>query len=233
MSVDVCRRVSCLEIQWSKWPRHSRSVDFRLPFVDSWQGQWITDAHHAAFALDPRVRSSFHAAEDDGRAWSEQRELWQASVVRARRWVAGYVSVYPDRAAALNAAFDEYVAWKGQFAECPLPAADADILRAIAWWRSEQPSLVLGQVAEHLFCMRASQGAAERAWAALSRQSTPIRARLSVARKRQILNVVYNGRMAITGQASSVQSAKRMRRGRSDDSLPVGEACRSGAAVQT
>jgi hypothetical protein len=115
------------------------------------------------------------------------------------------------------------VAWEGQFAECPLPAADADVSRSIAWWRSEQPSLALGQLAEHLFCMRASQGAAECAWAALSRQCTPIRSRLSVARKRQILSVVYNGRMAITGQASSIQAAKRMRRGRSDDSVPAGE----------
>ena len=170
------------------------------------------------------MRSGFQAAEDEGRAWSEARELWQASVVRARRWVAGYVSVYPDRSAALNAAFDEYVAWEGHFAECPLPPVDADVARAIAWWRSEQPSLVLGQVAEHLFCMRASQGAAERAWAALSRQCAPSRARLSVARKRQILNVVYNGRMAITGQASSIQSAKRLRCDRSDDSLPAAEA---------
>jgi len=50
-----------------------------------------------------------------------------------------------------------------------VPAAAAGVARTIAWWRNEQPSL-LGQVAEHLFCMRASQGAAERAWAALSRQ---------------------------------------------------------------
>ena len=165
---------------------------FHEPLIVSGQGQWITDAHHAAFALDPRVRAAFQALEDEGQAWSDQRELWQGSVVRARRWVQGYVSVYPDRAAALNAAFDEYVAWEGHFAECPLPPAGADVARAIAWWRNEQPSLVLGQVAEHLFCMRASQGAAERAWAALSRQCAPIRARLSVAKKRQILNVVYS-----------------------------------------
>ena len=77
------------------------------------------------------------------------------------------------------------------------------------------------------------QGAAERAWAALSRHCTPIRSRLSVPRKRQILNVVYNGRMAITGEASSIQAAKRVRRGRSDDSLPAGEACRTGANVES
>jgi hypothetical protein len=183
------------------------------------QGQWVTDAHHAAYALDPRVRAAFQAPADDGAAWTQQRELWQASVVRARRWVQGYLSAYPDRAAALNAAFEEYVAWEGLFQECPLPPADCDVARAIAWWRNEQPSLVLGQVAEHLFSMRASQGAAERAWAALSRQCSPIRARLSSAKKRQLLNVLYNGRMAITGQPSSVQPAKRFRRIRSDDSL--------------
>ena len=81
--------------------------------------------------------------------------------------------------------------------------------------------------------MRARQGAAERAWAALSRHCTPIRSRLSVPRKRQILSVVYNGRMAITGEASSIQAAKRVRRGRSDDSLPAGEACRTGANVES
>ncbi len=97
--------------------------------------------------------------------------------------------------------FDMYIARTGMFSSVDYPAATASRKETLRWWRCLQPSAELKRLAEMMWCIPASQGASERSWATLSRQSTPIRNSLSPARKSTLLKVCENWRMLLKGDS--------------------------------
>ena len=82
------------------------------------------------------------------------------------------------------------------------------------WWRNLQPDAELARLALALWTVPTSQGEAERYWAELGRQTSPIRSRLESEGKRKIMNVSINAHVlkmwdaVPAGNALKVKSRK-------------------------
>jgi hypothetical protein len=136
------------------------------------------------------------AAGPDG--FAALQLLWGEARVRAHRVISAFHTDERKRTHATQA-FHDYLLLQGAFHDLPLPDPEASDEVALRWWRTQQPSTALAEVAVWLASMRLSQGESERQWATLSRQTIPIRSSMGSVTKQRIVNVVYNAQLLLTG----------------------------------
>jgi hypothetical protein len=151
--------------------------------------KFLTDAHAAAAMLDPRTKEF----------WSPDSPnvMAAASFQQAKPRACAYLQkFYHNQPLQQQMVLRDFARYQGTAADNNFNLAaitpESTKQQVREWWLSGQPSSVLGKVAVFLLAVRPSQGTAERAWATLTRQASPIRNALLGSTKAKLLRIFYN-----------------------------------------
>ena len=163
------------------------------------EATYLTAPVLAARALHPGMaRKARGGFVDSTTGWLESH-LWQRAQAPAhaclRNAVHGDNAAANQRRADLAEALDEHFGGRGLFKHLETPGPDADIPTCAQWWRARQPSLLLRDHALRALSQRISTGLAERQWATLGRQCTPLRSRLTAPTKAKLVSLLYDGEL--------------------------------------
>ena len=162
---------------------------------------WVTPAMHAAYILDPRHLQFVADVEAERKAQPDDWDpvgVWQAAKPHAHAFVSRFFASAPGRLQVALAELDAYVCRSGIFSDLELPSYDEKELEPRVsiqnFWQARAPTRELHRVALACVAGRLASTVAELGWAALSRQCTPVRNRLSPTTKSLVTDIVWNAR---------------------------------------
>jgi hypothetical protein len=157
--------------------------------------------HYVALILDHRQTGQHHMGE--------LQQVFQTLWAMARVKSLEYVRERFGADSVIGSELASYIARSDQFSRIPFLKETASLLDLHRWWEAEQPSSSLTRLFRVVRALRSTTGRTEREWASLSRQTTPLRNRMSAATKRSLLLLYSNGPLLLTGKPHVVVEPKR------------------------